>query len=279
MGSVVVLRYANNQRVTDISSLSILAGIAWGSCFLPVVPLDFSRDAMESARGFGSYYVNASRQQIYEQYCRLDEQFRLEIELYEFGITKDVCGFSFGIDTGGVLGELGDVITSRPIRRGLVWLQRSITGPLSNFIRNQITNLAEDAIDSSVGSIGNFFNLSSGTSGGFLNMYDGGALHGANGHSTLNLEVSSIRRMNCAIIQLKGGFAVEAGINLLLIGSFPSLSTFNIRRRRDDSVFEVASDLMAYLNRVFSELYCYTVVGDAGVGIIPPGVDINIIAS
>lgn len=54
MGNVVVLRYGGGRTFSNINSLAFIGGVAWGECYLPVVPLDFRAETMRRARGFGS---------------------------------------------------------------------------------------------------------------------------------------------------------------------------------------------------------------------------------
>ncbi|TXI34932.1 MAG: hypothetical protein E6Q58_00955 [Niabella sp.] len=271
MGSVLVIRNPAGRQFTDLASLSFVGGIAWGECFLQLCPLLFDDLTMESARGFGRSYIGTSSQSKYDQYCRLSSEFREEIEGYADGITKQVKGISIGVSVGGSLGELGDVIT-RGARIGVVWLQRFLVQRFSRFIRQRAVELVEDGLGSATSG------FTTGTSGGFFNMYDGGALHGMNGNDTLDLEIERIYRMNFAVIQLGGGVIVGAGINLLMIGDFPSINTI-IERRGTGSHFEIDTHLMAYLTSLFSSGYCYAFIGDAAIGAILPGVDLNIVAS
>lgn len=190
--------------------------------------------------------------------------------MYADGIVKPVHGLCIGVSAGGPIGELGDTV-ARPLRYGVIWLRRFLVQRISQFVRRRLLALGDDALGLISG------NLTTGTSGGFMNMYDGGALHGINGNSTLNLSIRRLRRMNCIVIQLSGGVIVGAGVSLLLIGDFPSMRSF--MPRRDDPVYEIGEDLYEYITGVWNGAYCCALIGDAAIGAILPGVDINIIAS
>lgn len=270
MGNVVVLRYGGGRTFSNVSSLAFIGGVAWGECFLPIVPLDFSADAMENARGFGSWYTTATAQEKYDQYCRLDEEFRLDIERYAPGITRRVRGITIGVSTGGPVDELATTVT-RSLRHGIVWLQRFLVQRFSLFVRRRLLALGDDLLGMAGGS------FTTGTSGGFMNMFDGGALHGINGNSTLNLNTERLYDMNCVVIQLAGGCLVGAGVSVLIMGDFPSIRTFI--PQIDDPVYEFGEDLYNYITGVWDNAYCCALIGDAAIGAILPGVDINIIAS
>lgn len=272
MGTVLVMRNPTGRPFSDVSSLTLVGGVAWGECFLQLSPLLMDDDDLiEQARGFGRRYVGASRQAIYNQYCRLDATFRLEIEGYAGAITKSVRGISFGISTGGPMGELAGTVT-RSFRRGLIWLQRFLVQRFSRFVRERLLDLADDGVGLMAG------NFTAGTSGGFFNMYDGGALHGIGEHSTLDLDITRLRRMNFLVVQLAGGVIVGAGINLLIIGDFPSITSI-LSRDGHESLPEIADNLMSYITGVFNNAYCWALIGDAAVGAILPGVDINLVGS
>lgn len=272
MGSVLVIRNPPGRQLTDIASFSIIGGVAWGSCFLQVFPLLFDDDVILDARGFGRRYVGASRQAIYDQFCRLSSNFRLEIEGYEPAITKDVKGISIGISAGGnVMGVMEDVVGTG-IRRALVWFQRTFAVRFSRFLNLILRDLIDDGLGMGSGA------LTTGVSGGFFNSFDGGALHGVNGNSTLNLEINRIRNMNFCIFQVGGGLIVGAGINLLIIGDFPSTDTL-LPHRFTDARMMMESHFLDYINHVREHAYCIALVGDAAVGAILPGVDFNIIGS
>lgn len=271
MGSVLVIRNPAGRQFTDLASLSLIGGVAWGECFLQLSPLMFDEYTMRAARGFGSYYVTASNQEKFDQYCNLSSDFRLEIEGYAPAITKNVKGISIGISVGGSMDELGEFI-ARGARIGIVYLQRFLVQRFSRFIRSRLEALADDALSAGTGG------FTTGTSGGFFNMYDGGALHGMNGNSTLDLEFDRIQRMNFAVIQLGGGCIVGVGINFLVIGGFPSINTV-IRRHGSGSDFELDTNFLDYFSDLFTQGYCYAFIGDAAIGAILPGIDLNIIAS
>lgn len=278
MGSVLVIRNPSGRQFTDITSVALVGGVAFGECFLQLSPLLFDNSTIEAARGFGAHYVGASHQTIFDQYCRLSSDFRLEVEGYAPAITKSVRGISIGISTGGSLDALSSAL-ARPARHALVFIQREFLVRFSRFVRGRLMALSEDALDRVTSG------FSTGTSGGFFSMYDGGALHGANGNSTLDLDLERIRTMNFAVIQMGGGAIVGAGINLLIIGDFPSLRTM-VPVSRDaivslDAVFTTSIDdsLFFYIGNVLAHAYCYAFIGDAAIGAILPGIDLNLIAS
>lgn len=236
---------------------------------------------MANAPGFGSWYVTATPQQIYEQYCRLDSYRRERIERLESPIIKRVSGISIGLSSGGSLDAITDVLHG-PINQGINLLRNQIRRPLLNFIRNRLTNLADDARDFAISEADERLELTTGVSGGLFSSIDGGILRGTNGYSSFGLDAGAIRNLNFAIIQIGGGLIVGAGINLLLMGNFRSFrSMIASFRSLGDSLFTLSADdhLLLYLGNVFSHAQCFAFVGDAAVGVILPGVDLNIIAS
>lgn len=279
--SVLVIRNPTGTQLTDITSIAVGGGIAFGTCHLQLASLMFDRATMANASGFGSWYVNATPQEIYEQYCRLDSRRREQIERLESPIVKRVSGISIGLSSGGSLDAITDVLHG-PITYGVNLFRSQIRRPLLNFIRNRLTSLADDARDLALSEVDDRFNLTTGVSGGFFSSIDGGILRGANGYSSFGLDAAAIRNLNFAIIQIGGGLIVGAGINLLLIGNFRSFrSMISSFSALGDSLFTLSADdhLLLYLGNVFSHAQCYAFVGDAAVGVILPGVDLNIIAS
>lgn len=279
--SVLVIRNPVGKQLTDITSLALGGGIAFGELYLQLATLMFDRETIARARGFGREYVGATPQFIYEQYCRLDWHRRAEIERLEAPITKSLYGLSFGVSTGGSLESVASLL-QRPVRRGLVILQRRFRMPLWSFIRARLLNLAEDSIDFGVSQADDAIGLTTGVSGGIISGNDGGILRGLGGYSNFSLDAGAVRRSNFAIIQLGGGLIVGAGINLLLIGDFPSFaSMISSVDAIVNSIFpsSIEESLFMYIGNVFSQAQCFAFVGDAAAGAILPGVDINIIAS
>ncbi|GEM_PF-1547217 len=279
--SVLVIKNPAGTQLTNITSIAVVGGIAFGTCHLQLATLQFDRATMARASGFGSYYVTATQQEIYEQYCRLDSRRREQIERLESPIIKRVSGITVGLSSGGSLDAITDVLHG-PIGRGIDLLQNRIRRPLLNFIRNRVLNLADIGRDYAITVADQQFELTTGVSGGMFSSIDGGILRGANGYSNFGLDVNAIRNLNVAIIQVGGGLIVGAGVNLLVIGNFRSFrSMISSFRSLGDSIFTTSVDdqLLLYLGNVFSHAQCYAVVGDAAVGAILPGVDLNIIAS
>ncbi|HTN45472.1 MAG TPA: hypothetical protein VL098_03935 [Flavipsychrobacter sp.] len=279
--SVLVIRNPTGRQLTDITSLALVGGVAFGEFYLQLATLMFDRDTIANARGFGEYYVGASPEVIYEQYCNINSIDRAAIERLETPITRSVYGLSIGISTGGSIDAIADAL-ERPVRRGLVMLQRQFRLRFWTFIRRRLLDLAGDTIDISAGAAGDRLGLTTGVSGGIISSIDGGILRGANGYSNFSLDASAVSRSNFAIIQLGGGFVVGAGINLLFIGNFPSLaSMISSIGSVVDSVFTTSLDdsLFMYMGNVLSHAQCFAFVGDAAAGAILPGIDLNIIAS
>lgn len=270
MGDVLVIRNPVGRQFADLTSFSLIGGVSFGECFLQLSPLLFDDYYMENSMGFGRSYVGASKQAKYDQYCRLSSQYREQIEGYADGITKQVYGISIGISSGGSLSAIGDLV-ERVGTAAISRLERLLVRQFSNIIRQGVLALLNDGMNAGAGQ------LTTGISGGFFNMYDGGALHGMNGNSTLDLDFSRINRMNFAVLQLTGGVIIGTGINLLIIGDFPSIRT--ITQARIGFYFSLEQNFINYLVDLFSRGYCFAFIGDAAIGAILPGIDLNIVAS
>lgn len=269
MGSVVVIRNAPGRQFTDLTSLAIVGGIAFGSIYLRLCPLIFDPAVVRNAECFGSYYARASHQEIYDQYCRVDSIFREQLEGPGVEITKSVKGISIGISTGGSLDAVADFL-ERPARIGWVMLRRTL-GRRIGALREAALAAADDATSMGAGL------LTSGTSGGLFQSIDGGALQSDTSISTLDLSIERIQGMNMCVLQLGGGIIVGAGVNIVFIGNFPSLNTL----LSVDGVFttDVDNSLFFYIGNVLAQSYCHAFIADAAIGAILPGIDLNIIGT
>lgn len=268
---VIVIRNPPGEQFTNLTSLAIVAGVSFGTCYLRLRPLNFDSETLRAARGFGSYYATASPQEIFDQYLSLNRVDRERIEGEPVEIRKNVKGISIGINTGGSLDAVSDFL-ERPARMAMAMLRRSLR---NRIVRRILAHIGVDAIgdvrDAGASS------LTAGTSGGAFSMWDGGALHGAAPYSTLDLNIERVQNLNICVLQLGGGIIVGAGFNIMFMGNFPSLNTL----LSVDGVFttDIDNSLLFYIGNVLAHSECYAFIGDAAIGVILPGIDFNIIGS
>lgn len=281
MPAPVITAFEAGEQFSSISSLTLLLGVSWGTCSLPLRELDFRRETLEST---GLYIgIEDNPEEAFDQYCRLDAASRRRIHLPRMVYSKTVHGFSIGLSLGGPVGNL-----SSAIEEGMLDASRALLRRFTQSAAQQVVTFMADAAQDATSYVSSFGQV--GTSGGFFNMYDAGALHGVNGNDTLSLNIADIGGMNFCLLQLGGGCIAGAGINILLIGRFRSLSSA-IGTDLLDTVLaiggmahllnavEFTGCLLSYFTEVFRNAYCYTIIGDASAGIILPGVDIKIVAS
>jgi len=281
MPSPIVLDFPAGQTFSDITSLALIGGVAWGSCNLCVSALDLSPETLRSTGHFAD--ITNNPEEAWIQYCRLDRRSRERIQLPMRSFSKNVYGLAIGLSVGGPVGSL-----ARTVEYAAISSARFLVRRFTSFVAARAIRLVSSAIEDVASAVSSGGTV--GTSGGFLNMFDGGALHGLNGNNTLELDVSAIGRMNYCVLQLSGGCIAGAGVNLLLVGRFPSLwarftqaamGQFLISGGFNNPVNVVTymGDLLGYCHDIFSEAYCFAIIGDAQFGLVLPGVDINIIAS
>lgn len=245
MASPILLAHDPGESFSSITSLSLVGGIAWGSCLLAYRNLDFSREALDAAR----LYVGCNTdQEIFDQYCRLDRESRERIHLPRRTSTKSVRGISIGLSASGAL-DLFDSVAETVVRP---------------FFRNLLAD--------TVGMAG----LTTGTAGGFMNMFDAGAFHGMNGHSDFSFDIENFSELEYCMVQFGVGALVSAAVNILLLGNFRNINYFVTN---DQNAFEKAAGIASYLYNVMSFYQCYTLIGEASAGLILPGGSINIVAT
>jgi hypothetical protein len=238
------MAYDPGESFSSINTITVGGGIAWGTCLLAYRNLDFSREALDEA----ACYIGCNTdQEIFDQYCRLDHERRERIHLPRRTSTKSVRGISIGVSAGGALDlfdSIGDLV--RPVFREL--------------------------ISNTVGMTG----LTTGTAGGFMNMFDAGAFHGMNGHSDFSFNIDHFSELEYCMVQFGVGAFVSAGVNILLLGNFRNINYFVTN---DQNPFEKIAGIASYLYNVMSFYQCYTLIGEASAGLILPGGAVNIVAT
>ena len=80
----------------------------------------------------------------------------------------------------------------------------------------------QQAISNTIGLSG----LTTGTAGGFMNMFDAGAFHGINGHSDFSFTMDNFSTFEYCMVQFGVGAFVSAAVNILLLGNFRNISYF-----------------------------------------------------
>ena len=245
MASPILSAYDPGESFSSINTITIGGGLAWGSCLLAYRNLDFSREALDAAR----LYVGCNTdQEIFDQYCRLDRESRERIHLPRRTSTKPVRGISIGVSASGAL-DIFDSVAETVVRP-----------------------LFRELLSNTVGMAG----LTTGTAGGFMNMFDAGAFHGMNGHSDFSFNVEEFSELEYCLVQFGVGALVSAAVNILLLGNFRNINYFVTN---DQNIFEKAAGVSSYLYNVMSFYQCYTLIGEASAGLILPGGSINIVAT
>ena len=115
-------------------------------------------------------------------------------------------------------------------------------------------------------------------------------LQGMNGNDNNNLDIERIRNFKYSVVQLSGGCVVGGNANVLFIGDFIPLLTFLGRSRSlieqtlENGISQIspqshiAIEMVYYIQQVLAHSYCYSVIGEAGWGILP-GVDLATVTS
>ena len=244
MASPLISAYNPGESFSSINTITVGGGIAWGNCLLAYRNLNFSRAALDEA---GLYVGCNTDQEIFDQYCRLDRESRARIHLPRRTFSRSVSGISLGVSASGALDifdSIGDLV--RPVFREL--------------------------ISNTVGMAG----LTTGTAGGFMNMFDAGAFHGMNGHDDFSFNIDNFSGFQCCLVQFGVGAFVSAALNILLLGNFRNISYFVTNEM---NAFEKVAGIVRYLYNVMSFTQCYTLIGEASAGLILPGGSVNIVAS
>lgn len=244
MASPIIMAFEPGESFSSINTITVGGGIAWGECLLAYRNLDFSRGALDEAACFVGCNTD---QEIFDQYCRLDHDRRERIHLPRRTFTRPVRGISVGVSASGALDifdGIGDLV--RPLFREL--------------------------ISNTIGMVG----LTTGTAGGFMNMFDAGAFHGMNGNTDFSIDMERFSTYQCCMVQLGVGAFVAAAVNILYMGDFRNMY-FHITNEMN--VLEKIAGLMSYLADVIHHGQCYAVVGEASAGLILPGGSVNVVGS
>lgn len=245
MASPIIMAYHPGESFSSINTITIGGGIAWGTCLLAYRNLDFSRRALDDTRMYEGCNTD---QEIFDQYCRLASQLRQRIHLPRRTCTKPVRGISIGISGGGALDIFDSVAETvlRPIFREL--------------------------FSNTVGLAG----LTTGTAGGFMNMFDAGAFHGIGGNSDFAFNIDHFAHKEYCLIQAGIGAMVSAAVNILLLGNFRNINYFVANEMNP---MEKVGGIASYLYNVMTQSQCYALIGEASAGLILPGGSINIVAT
>lgn len=92
-------------------------------------------------------------------------------------------------------------------------------------------------------------------------------LYGMNGRDTYNLRMSDFsQETNLFFVNAGIGAITQASLNVVFIGNFPTIPSDLI-------------DLPGYIWDVYHRAVAWTIVGDAAIGVIPPGGSISVISS
>ena len=249
MPSPVFLAYDPGETFSSINTLTLGAGIAWGTCMLAYRTIDFRRERLDETGWFVDTFTD---QDIYDQFCRLTRSFQEQLYLPRQTTTKSVSGVSIGLSAGGAL-DMFD-----------------------NICEEMLRPLLRELFSNGIGLSSNIGGMTVGTAGGFNQMFDAGAFHGMNGQTDFSLTPERIASYDYCLIQAGVGAVVSAAFNLVLLGDFRSLQS---ALSNEMNAFEKVAALCQYLYDVFSRARAYVLIGEAQTGVILPGGSLNIVGT
>lgn len=193
MSRPYVLHFNPGESLLDIASVSLVAGVAWGSIYIPATPLIFSDDRLN--RDFSDYHrthPNANFDELYDV-C-YDGNPNKDVFHGERLIKQtSIYGVCIGIGEAGILSAAGDAV------EGLI-------GRIAN---TAVANITSSGAVSAGGSQ---------SSGNPL-------LHGLNGNDTFYLNSMLFSNYEVCIIQGVMGALFELSMCLVLFGNFRSMGS------------------------------------------------------
>jgi hypothetical protein len=261
MPSPVFLAFESGETFSSISTLSVVGGVAWGSCTLAYRTLDFRRERLDET----GWFVNTpTDRDVYDQFCRLPSDYQERLFLPRRTTTKAVSGFSFGFGPGGAVSLLGEAAEEAIERVAAPALHALVQGAL------------DDLINDTVGAVSNAGGLTVGTAGGFLHMFDAGTFHGMNGRDMFSLRPEQIASYDYCMLQVAFGAGVSASVNLLMLGDFRPRGDYFPMGQND---LERAMALYQYVSDINQRAQAFVVIGEAQAGLILPGGTINIVTT
>ncbi|MBK8683792.1 MAG: hypothetical protein IPN26_01755 [Bacteroidetes bacterium] len=265
MPSPVFLAYDVGETFSSINTLTLGAGIAWGTCTLAYRTIDFSRERLDET----GWFVNTpTDRDVYDQYCRLSRPLQEQLHLPRQTITKSVRGVSVGFSAGGVL----DIFDNLPIRS--IWDFTEET--IEQAIQASNRRIAQEIVNNTVGIGSNAGGLTVGTAGGFNQMFDAGVFYGMNGHDMFSLTPELINSYDFCLVQIGVGAGVSASCNFVFLGDFRDFSHYI---SLDREIYERIIGVGEYIYDVINRAHAFVLIGEAQAGVILPGGSINIVAT
>lgn len=254
MPSPIVLGFNAGESLCALNSIVVIVGGTVGEITAPLTPLNFSSANFASVYGstarLATHTNRFSNETLYNEWTLLPVSFqeRFWDRSNRVLIRKRIYGAAVGIETGGVFTAAGEAIQELLIR-----LAGRLVGRL-------VSSVGLDSLQSSQSSTS--------------------TLYGINGTDTYNQNVREYSNTSTNIFILQGaiGAIAQAGLNIVLFGNFPSIRTLGSTLLTPNS-FAQSVAIFNYLRSVFADAKSVALVGDAAVGAILPGVQLQILAT
>ena len=276
MPSPIILGFGQKKTLSSMNSIVVGGGVTWGTATIPLVPLLFTPERIGDVLGpnFIDANYNGGRlpidiKQFYDdRYTRFGTGTQHQFWGPTAPIDKKVMGVAYGLGVGS--GAIVGNILVKAIKL------------LLNFFSTVNLTIIQDKILSSVSDSASYNSL----------------IHGINGESTYNMDVSALSTTdnNILIINAGVGALVQGSVNILFIGKFPSIKTIKFPEHMLWNVakailtpfgkFDVVVDMLkfdaeviAYFLQVQKHARAYAIITDASYGVILPGATISIFGS
>lgn len=254
MPSPIVLGFNAGESLCSLNSVVIVVGGSVGEITAPLTPLNFSSANFASVYGrearLATQTNRYSNETLYNEWTLLPVSF--QERFWDRGnrtmLRKRIYGAAIGIQAGGVVSAAGEAVEELLMR-----LAGRLVGRL-------VSSIGLDALQSSQSSIS--------------------TLYGINGTNTYNQNISDYNNSTTNIFILQGaiGAIAQAGLNIVLFGNFPSIRTLGTTLLTPNS-FSQSVAIFNYLRSVFAEAKSVAFVGDAAIGFILPGVQVQVLAT
>ena len=255
MPSPIILGYNTTESLCSINSIVIGIGGSLGTITAPLTPLNLSSENFAAAYGRSSHLATRtdhySNEYLYDQWNLLPYSYqeRFWDRNHRLIIQKRIYGAALGVQAGGAVSAAGNAV------------EQLIVSLAGRLIGRVISGIGLDSLQSSQSSVS--------------------TLYGINGTDTYNQNITDYSTVNTNIFIVQGsiGAIAQAGLNMVLFGNFPSIRTVGASMLLTPNSFTQSVAVFNYLRSVFARAQSVAFVGDAAIGVILPGVQLQVLAT